>query len=144
MANGTKKVNCEFCTNKVEKHLSVLSRTKKNHGSRITCGCNKTDPLVKEYLKLLRSPNSELYLTYKQFMSLKNSPCYYCSDPKSGNLDVLSDKRGFFIENTVSLCESCKLAKGDKNHEEFIDYMKRITLNINKMKFGLLSAIRND
>lgn len=144
MANGVKKVQCEFCSNKVEKHLSVLSRSKKNHGSRITCGCEKTNPLVKEYLKLLRNSNSEFYLSYRQFVSLKNSPCYYCSDLLSGNLDVLSNKRGYFVENTVSLCESCRLAKGDKTHEEFIEYMKRITLNINKMKFGLLSAIRSE
>jgi uncharacterized protein YbdZ (MbtH family) len=130
-----KKIRCEFCNQLTEKHYSSVTRSKKSK-MPISCGCEKTNILVREYLNLKKS--SELYITYKQFLSLKRSPCYYCSDTKSGNLDVISKDRGFTIENTVSLCSSCKLAKGDRDHTQFLEYMGRIAVNINKMKFGLL------
>jgi len=132
-----KKVKCEFCSNLVSKHYSALSRSKKRHGSVITCGCEKNNRLAKEFLTELRKPGNQFYLSFKQFVELKNSPCYYCSDAVSGNLGLITDIRGFFIENTVPLCNSCMLSEGDKTHDEFVEYLNRITENVNRKKFGL-------
>lgn len=132
-----KKVKCEFCSSLVSKHYSAISRSKKRHGSVISCGCENNNILAKEYLLNLRKPQNQFYLSFVQFSDLKKSPCYYCSDDTSGNLGLITNSRGFFIENTVPLCNSCMLSKGDKTHDEFVEYLNRITENVNRKKFGL-------
>ncbi len=65
-------------------------------------------------------------LTFEQFRSLINSPCYYCGDMKSRGVDRFDNTKGYSVKNSVPCCSSCNEMKMDSVYEKWIVQMKKI------------------
>ena len=79
-------------------------------------------------------------LTEEYYIYLRNRNCVYCnrSTTKShyNGIDRLDSSIGYTIENCVTCCYDCNIAKNSTTHEEFIDQCKKIakykhTINCN-------------
>lgn len=66
-------------------------------------------------------------LTEKEFLSLWNKPCEYCSEPIEGiGIDRKDNNVGYLFENVVSCCTTCNMMKHKMTHEQFIKKCKQI------------------
>lgn len=79
-------------------------------------------------------------LSFKQWMALSLSNCFYCGCPPSNTrkdigrrghlvseevvfyngIDRVDNKKGYFPENSVASCRKCNFAKGHANQNDFI------------------------
>jgi hypothetical protein len=82
----------------------------------------------------------EYNLTEEQFAEITQQNCYYCG-AKPGNianaktsfgeyiyngLDRIDNTKGYMIDNVVSCCKHCNIAKNTFTLKEFKDWIKRI------------------
>jgi hypothetical protein len=76
-----------------------------------------------------RVKNIEFSLTFEQFESFWQKPCYYCGmDITTIGLDRVDNAKGYTIDNVVPCCEWCNRQKLGYTQEEFIDHAKRIAI----------------
>lgn len=121
-------------------------------GSTKSCGCNSGK------LSHGESSFNRLYATYNNnirgipfdisktiFRCMVECNCYYCdrspysiisrtySDTNGtftyNGLDRVDSKKGYTIDNVVTCCKECNLAKRDMNHDQFISICKLIAEN---------------
>jgi len=84
------------------------------------------------------SNNIIFSISFKKFVSLIESECYYCGDYRSntikkGNttyqyngLDRVNPKLGYSLDNIRTCCVFCNYAKSDWTQDEFYDKVKKI------------------
>lgn len=66
-------------------------------------------------------------LTFEQFMGFWQKDCYYCGSPiKTIGLDRIDNLGGYTIENVVSCCEICNVAKSTLGANEYIVHCQRV------------------
>lgn len=82
-------------------------------------------------------------ISFEKFIELSKSACHYCGmhgsnkiidDIKNNNgnfllfngLDRLDSNLGYTLNNTVSCCKYCNVAKNTQTKQEFLDFIKRI------------------
>lgn len=66
-------------------------------------------------------------LSFEEFVSFWNKPCYYCDDPIIGiGLDRKDAKLGYFIGNVIPCCSGCNYMKKSKTEKEFIEMCIKI------------------
>ena len=90
---------------------------------------NKEKPKhkFKEYTRSARRRNYEWKLTFQQFMTFWQKPCYYCgSEIKTIGLDRTDNSKGYLMDNVVSCCEVCNKGKRSMSKNDFINHCKRI------------------
>ena len=69
-------------------------------------------------------------LTFEQFKTFWQKPCYYCgSEIKTIGLDRIDNSKGYKIDNVVSCCMICNLMKRGLSKDIFVDYCKKISIN---------------
>jgi hypothetical protein len=78
----------------------------------------------------------EWQITDEQFLSLCLQNCHYCNQPPSkvkktasgvfvyNGVDRKDNSRGYTLENVVSCCEICNLAKRDLSYDVFVSWLK--------------------
>ena len=60
-------------------------------------------------------------LTFEEFMTFWQKPCWYCDDPiDTIGLDRIDSARGYSLSNVIPCCESHNKGKMDLDQEEFI------------------------
>ncbi len=88
--------------------------------------------------KLMDEP--QLLMTFEEFLQKLHEPCNYCGDKDTSyladratsfvlhynGLDRLDSSKGYRVDNTVSCCTVCNIAKGTMTEKEFADQLKRI------------------
>jgi len=85
---------------------------------------NKNNPKAKFsiYKSNAKFRKLSFNLSFKQFNSFWNKPCYYCDSEIDGiGLDRINSKNGYSIDNVYSCCSTCNYSKGKKSQDEFID-----------------------
>ena len=66
-------------------------------------------------------------LSYDQFMSLWDTPCYYCGDKvETAGIDRIDSDKGYEMDNIVRCCEVCNRAKSTLTQNEFIEHISKI------------------
>lgn len=61
-------------------------------------------------------------LTYEEFISFLGKPCYYCGRIiEKVSLDRIDNSIGYTINNIVSCCKMCNVAKNKNTQKEFFD-----------------------
>lgn len=92
-------------------------------------------------------------LSAEEFRTLTSGNCYYCGiepvrmvrprkvtggtdwgDYKYNGVDRKDNSKGYDLNNCVSCCKTCNIAKSDMTFDEFIDYLFRITENFKTKK----------
>ncbi|APC25760.1 HNH endonuclease [Only Syngen Nebraska virus 5] len=75
------------------------------------------------YKYIMRNKNFQL--TKEQYDILRQGNCTYCgrtcSKTHTNGIDRVDNDRGYVLDNCVSCCGSCNIAKGMMNVEEFIN-----------------------
>lgn len=137
------KCKCD-CENEVVATYNSLST---NHTK--SCGCirNKYAPniaalmnLFSRYKAQAKSRDLEFALTLQQFRNLTSGDCYYCKQPPDtvahleynngqyiyNGIDRLDSTKGYTIENVITSCGRCNVAKGILSQREFLDWIIRV------------------
>ena len=91
-------------------------------------------------------------LTFEQFMDLTSRNCIYCNIGPSkvslcrsgytekgkahstyiyNGLDRVDSSKGYLLDNLVTCCKDCNIAKGTKSVEEFLAWVQRLAAHQN-------------
>lgn len=96
-----------------------------------------------QYKTNAKKRNLTFDLSFEEFRSLLDSPCYYCGLNPSHKWPSVSrlnpsfytgsgvDRRissvGYYIDNCVSCCTQCNIAKKNYSEDEFISWVHRVS-----------------
>ena len=119
-------------------------------GNTSSCGCVRTEnrsgdrsnlftggKMLAQYRREVRVAGLrklEFTLTQEQVVAFFKQSCYYCSAAprpdtrgivRSG-MDRVDNSIGYTLENIVSCCSDCNIAKHDQSKPEFLNQVKRI------------------
>ena len=113
--------------------------------------------LLYVYKKHARERGLEFHLTYDKFKHLLQQNCYYCNnlpsqvykltkpgtdEVRSGipitynGIDRIDSNGNYTIENTVTACKRCNVAKMDQTYDEFVQLIISIYNNLNLKDYG--------
>lgn len=66
-------------------------------------------------------------LTFDEFLTFWNKPCYYCHNKINGvGIDRLDNTKGYNLDNCVPCCIICNRAKNTLSVSDFISHCKKI------------------
>lgn len=88
------------------------------------------------HVKTLKKSLKE-FINFEDFCVRIEEPCYYCGKTKSSylkdrssnfvlyynGLDRIDSSKGYSLNNTVSCCKNCNIAKNDLSIDEFINHI---------------------
>lgn len=103
---------CKICT---KKRYKEWNQTKRGRFSR--------------YKRSAKEKNIEFDLTFEQFITFWQKPCYYCGSPiKTIGLDRVDYNKGYEVKNLVPCCFTCNAMKSSifNSKEDFIAHCKKI------------------
>jgi 5-methylcytosine-specific restriction endonuclease McrA len=73
----------------------------------------------------------EFTLTFEQFLSFYQKPCYYCGDPiETVRLDRVDNSKGYILNNVVSCCWECNKLKSDMDAIGFVHICLKVAQNL--------------
>lgn len=143
------------CTNKLKSGYTKSCGCDKFKGFKINLEerkkiAEKERPVNKiytQYKNAAKNRGLDFNLTKEDFKNLIFQNCNYCGVAPSNELskkdrpivyqgiDRLDSKLGYFKENCVPCCKTCNLAKNNIEYEEFMNWLKRIAIKHQDVKF---------
>ena len=133
------------CGQIISKHIYSVF-----YGNTQSCGClriknkNRINQgykyVLATYKCSAKKNKREFTLTENQFMSIIKSNCFYCGANLSNStnhivknlhyngIDRIDSSKGYTIDNTVSCCKMCNIAKHNHSQQDFLDMCRRIAL----------------
>ena len=79
------------------------------------------------YTNGARVRNIPFELTFKQFKTFWQKPCWYCSDPiETIGLDRKDNSKGYTSVNIVACCTTCNRMKKASSLETFLSHITKI------------------
>ena len=76
-------------------------------------------------------------ITFEQYLQFWQKPCSYCgSEIKTIGLDRVDSKKGYNMDNIVSCCIRCNMAKNNIPVEEFYLWIKQLVKFQNNLNSG--------
>ncbi len=115
---------CEKC--RENNHTQDLLRDKE-HRNELTR--NSIKEKYRCYIKDCPKRNLIFTLSYNEFVSITQTPCYYCSILQNrgfNGIDRIDSKKGYILENCVSCCQMCNYMKGSIGYSIFISRIEHI------------------
>jgi hypothetical protein len=129
-------------------------------GNTTSCGCYQIEShqveygrasanrVLRRYKNAAKRRNRSFNLSFSDFLSFTQTPCYYCGiDPSTiqkaeGNngdfiyngIDRVDNSIGYEINNCVPCCTICNQAKHILSQEDFINWVKKIYNNLLKKR----------
>ena len=102
--------------------------------------------IAQNYKGHCRRKNREWKLTEDQFFEISQRSCFYCGIPPSqirkspsgtgdfvyNGIDRIDSSKGYFMDNVVTCCRTCNIAKNDMTVAEFSTWVKRISTKVNQ------------
>ena len=83
------------------------------------------------YKRAAKKRNIEWGLTDDEFKSFWQKPCNYCGEEiKTIGIDRVENDKGYFLDNCAPCCSTCNKMKLDLNHDDFINKIKQIIINL--------------
>jgi len=104
--------------------------------------------VFKTYQWSAQKRNLKFNLTPEQFLQLSQRNCEYCNKPPSfvknrngknsykgkpffyNGIDRVDNSQGYLIENCVSCCRICNIAKAGMTKQEFLDWIEKVFNNL--------------
>jgi hypothetical protein len=92
----------------------------------------------RDYKRTAKFRSISFDLDLEEFRALTAGHCYYCGRPPSffcrtaggeclwNGIDRVDNALGYLIENVVTCCAACNLAKRDMPQREFFELVRRI------------------
>lgn len=153
------KCLCECGNTKITRGHSLLN-------NMYSCGCsrrNRLKPgeaalnlLLSNYKKAAKVRGHSFALTKPQFQNLTSQNCFYCNTEPSqiigkthtfnkpyqyNGIDRINNNKGYTLQNCVTCCKICNMAKRSMEQTEFFSWVKRISSYLEHK--GLLNAKSN-
>ena len=76
-------------------------------------------------------------LTYEQFLTFWNKPCYYCGNNIDGvGIDRMNNSIGYEMLNCVPCCIECNIMKNTKDLNQFLTKCKKIVSHLTTNQQG--------
>ena len=75
----------------------------------------------------------DFLLTSEEFYILLKANCYYCGKKEAMGVDRMNNEIGYLSYNVVSCCKTCNFMKGLLDYQSFINHIKSIYNNMQKM-----------
>lgn len=130
----------------------VIRSDRLKSGNTKSCGCYIIEKNKKRILPNNKSAINQIIKTYKRNADKRNifwdlsfeqveqiikKPCYYCGQKSSNKymdfeyngIDRVNNNIGYKIENVVSCCKICNIAKHDMSKEDFIKWVRNVEKN---------------
>ena len=83
------------------------------------------------YKRSAKIREKDFHLTVDEFATFWQKPCHYCgSSIDTIGLDRIDNDIGYQLDNIVSCCYICNIAKSDLSQEEYINHCKRVVYNL--------------
>lgn len=138
------KCNCDCGNQSTVRSAHLLS------GQTRSCGCllsprksnfpSAFGVAIREYQFSAQKRGYTWLLSDEQAFSLFMAPCYYCGNEPANIKRLTGSKRvficngidrknpieGYSIENCVTCCKRCNLAKGAMAYNDFIDWIRTV------------------
>jgi len=100
-------------------------KNKKKHNEQ------RRNSIYEKYFNYKSSAKKRHYnwgLTFKQFQTFWQKPCYYCGNRiKTIGLDRTDNSKGYNLDNLVSCCRRCNRMKMILTKQEFINQCIKIS-----------------
>lgn len=81
----------------------------------------------KHYQRGAKARGIEFSLTFEEFQTFWQKPCFYCEGEVSTvGLDRFDNTKGYSIDNVVSCCASCNIMKNNLSVQQFIEQCYRV------------------
>jgi hypothetical protein len=142
---------CDICGSEVTLTTGSLNRTKSygycpHRGLGVPRGTRKPGAAkiraIKEYQRSAKRRGYSFELTDEEFYQLALMDCFYCGAPPGtatrtgfhevfvhNGIDRMNNTLGYTLENVVTSCRMCNLAKRDVSFEDFVAYLDRISVH---------------
>lgn len=131
MLNTYETTGCSGCMNCIRKCKSI------NNYNDVT----KYGDIHNRYKKGAKRRNIEFHLTPEESAKLFAGNCNYCGDAPTGTysrskyyttpyngIDRVNTKKHYTIDNCVSCCRACNVAKHEMSVSEFLNQVEKIYL----------------
>ena len=113
--NG-KSYDCATC--RKEKSKEYYGRDKKKHNANTAAYARTPKGSYVAFTSTSKYRGIANELSFDQFMSLWQKPCYYCGDSiKTVGIDRVNSSVGYVLTNVVPCCYPCNVAKMDSTQE---------------------------
>lgn len=103
-------------------------------------GVAARNEIIRQHKRNARIRNLEQALTDEQIIAIHKENCHYCDVPPSticltpslngsytyNGIDRIDNTKGYTMDNSVSSCKNCNLAKQSLSYDEFLDLIKQI------------------
>lgn len=125
------------------------------NGNTKSCGCNRSEGCIKReakknhpkhgvvlsyYKRNAKIRNIEWQLALEDFLILIKGACVYCSFPPTkrmlvgkevefNGIDRIDNSRGYTLDNCVSCCSVCNLAKHTQTLPNFLTWIEAVWNN---------------
>jgi len=128
---------CSRCKTELNAEKYFFKDVSTSYGYRSWCNecCRKHQQTPREKFRCLRkgarSRGYEFTLTFEDCSGLFLDDCHYCGKPsveevKIHGLDRVDNDKGYSIDNVVTCCEQCNVAKSTQTYEDFIQQIHKI------------------
>jgi hypothetical protein len=109
--------------------------------------------IMNRYKQNAKNRDLDFNLSFEQFKLLITSSCYYCNTEPSNiyyksyynikynGVDRKDNKKGYEIDNVVSCCKICNIAKNNNTYEDFLEWMSKL---VKKEITELVKSIPNN
>ena len=154
----TRYYTCKCECGTISVHSGILMRS----GGVSSCGCLKADTLrdnkrralpegesakrrtIDKYRMRAKLKGMEYRLSNTEFTVLSQKPCHYCGDVKTNTsttsggkfyyngLDRVDPSGGYTIDNVVTCCRRCNIAKNDMPVGEFNAWVERVYTHLKR------------
>lgn len=138
ISNKTKSCGClRKITNASNSIKSRYKMAKKDSGYK---------SIYNSYLCNAKAKNKIFEIEFEDFKNLLIGNCFYCnSEPlnvymksyynvKYNGVDRRNNDTGYTLENSVSCCKMCNIAKNNNTEENFKNWIVRVYNNLEKLK----------
>jgi len=89
------------------------------------------------YKRNARTRGLGFHITFEEFMTLWQKPCFYCGNPiDTIGIDRIDNDKGYEISNLAPCCFKCNHAKSNMSLERFIGWLKQISERLNILTLG--------
>lgn len=135
-----KIINGKYLRENQTKSCGCLRKERTGNINRIDFGLATMRKVINNYKKCAEKRGYIYDLTEKQFKEITQRKCYYCgakpANVKSGKLyngeyiyngiDRVNNTKGYTIDNVVSCCKTCNMAKNNLSLQEFRNWVERV------------------
>lgn len=137
-------------------NIKVMNKNGVTRGSVKSCGCLHLKNVARKpkgeanfthayhyYKSRAKKSGRDFMLTKSQFKILTKGMCYYCGSIPSNfandkncngayaynGIDRIDNNRGYLLDNVVTCCKKCNIAKSTMTQEDFLDLINKIFYN---------------